>query len=216
LNGKRISFLPGQFVFLYVNFENKGKIEGERRAFSIASSPLNNSFIELTLKRNPNGKVTPYFLDKVKIGDCFEISNPMGKFTYSKNLGENIVLIAGGSGIVPMKSIMRYCTDEKLDTKITLLYSAKRPEDIIYKEELKELEKTNHNIKIAYTMTQVDRSKWKGYIGRIDKDFILKNVKNITESIYYLCGPLGFIRDIASILKELGVDRRQIKRDVWI
>src|SRR3989344_2853949 len=82
VSGEKISFLPGQFVFLYSEIDVNGKKERLRRAYSIASSPVKTNYIDLTLKLTPEGKVTPYFHSHVKEGDIFDISNPMGKFTY--------------------------------------------------------------------------------------------------------------------------------------
>lgn len=210
INGEKIDFLPGQFVFLYVKI---GK-EKLKRAYSIASSPLKKKYIDLTIKRTLGGKVTPHILDSVKIGDFFEISNPQGKFNYSEDNGNNITLIAGGTGIVPFISILRYCTEKKLDTNITLFYSAKNEELILYRKELEKLEKINTNLKIIYTLTQT-KNGWKGHRGRIDKEFITQNINVLESNMFYLCGPLGLIRDTANTLISLGVDRKKIKRDVW-
>ncbi len=210
LNGQNLDFLPGQFVNLYVKINN----ERVKRSYSIASSPLNKKYVELTIKLVPNGKVSPYMHNGVKVGDIFEISQPRGKFFYMDHL-KSIVLIAAGSGIVPFMSMIRYCTEKKLDTKISLLYSSKTEKDIIYQKELEKLEKINSNLKIYHTLTRDSWKNKRGHTGRINKDFIYETVQNIFKNTYYICGSFGFVHDMAEILKEIGINRKQIKRDVW-
>src|SRR3989338_7885665 len=203
-----IVFTPGQFVMLYA------KIDGEEvgRAYSIASSPLDKGSIELTIELTPDGRLTPFFHKKVEVGDEFEISQPKGHFTYTEEMGNEIVLIAGGSGVVPFMSIMKYCTQKKLDTKITLLYSAKTVDRIIYREELNRLADENRNITVLYTITRQTEG-WDGRAGRIDRQLLEGNFS--PKKLFYICGPIPFIRDIGATLKELGADRQNIKRDVW-
>jgi len=199
---KKFSFLPGQFVFIYLNLNG----ETVKRAYSI-SSPPGLEFIELTIKLTPGGKATSYFFEEAKTEEIFEVSEPMGKFTYDNNKGKNITLIAAGSGIAPMRSIISYCKKNRINTKINLLYCVKTERDIIYKEE-------NFEVNYVVTLTRPS-TNWKGNVGRIDKFFIKKNVKDIKKNIFYLCGPLKFIRDMFRILIEIGVDRQNIRRDVW-
>ena len=205
---KKLVFLPGQFVNLYVN---TGELV--KRSYSIASSPLERNSIRLTIEKVPGGKLTPYLHDTVKTGDVLDMSYPMGSFTYSEE-DKSIVLMAAGTGIVPFMSMMDYCTQKNLDTKITLFYSCKTPEDILFRRRLKELQADYQNIKVCLTLTR--DPEWKGHCGRIDRRFIAGNVNRITESTFYLCGSLEFVRAMAGMLKEMGVDRKKIKRDVWI
>jgi ferredoxin-NADP reductase len=214
LDGGKFDFLPGQFVFLYADIPVDGKLERVKRAYSIASSPTDSDYLELTLKLYPHGKMTTHFHSHVKLGDVFELSAPLGKFTYEEENGKKIVLVVGGSGIVPMRSIARYCTEKNLKTDMTLLYSTKVPEDIIYGKELKDLEKTNPFLKSYITITR-NTERWDGRKGRIDEEMIKDSVEDYLGSIYYICGPLEFIRGVAGLLKGMGVDRTKIKRDVW-
>ena len=210
LHDKKMNFLPGQFVVLHDKI--KGKVV--KRSYSISSSPLYNTYIEITLKQIEKGEMSSFMHEQIKVGDVLEIEGPKGHFTYEENMNKRICLLAGGSGISPMRSIILYCTEKELDTKIVLFYSVKTPEDIIFRKELIELEKRNENLKIVYTMTRVTPDIWKN-IGRINEVLIEKEVKHIKETKYYLCGPLPFIRTIVSFLKKFGVDRKNIKRDVW-
>ncbi|MEK6916601.1 MAG: FAD-binding oxidoreductase [Nanoarchaeota archaeon] len=208
VKGNIFEFLPGQFVMLYagINDEEVG------RAYSIASSPLDKHFLELTLELTPDGKLTTFFHKKAKVGDEFEISQPKGHFTYTEESGKDIVLIAGGSGVVPMRCMIKYCTQKNLDTKIILVYSAKTQNDLIYRDELVKLAEKNSNLEIIYTLTR-ETGDWQGRKGRVDKE-LLSDIFS-QDKVFYLCGPIPFIRELGTILKELGADRKNIKRDVW-
>ncbi|MBN2367909.1 oxidoreductase [Candidatus Woesearchaeota archaeon] len=202
----KLDFIPGQFVNIYVNI---GKLV--KRSYSIASSP-SKEYIDLTIKKVQGGKLSPHMHDKVKIGDKINISYPEGRFTFSEE-DTNLVFVSAGCGIVPFMSIMRYSTEKKLNQKIILLYSSKTAQDIVYREELKSLEKENSNIKVFHTIT---REEWDGHTGRIDEAFIKETVGDIQKSTFYLCGSLEFVRTLVEILKEMGVQREKIKRDVWV
>jgi glycine betaine catabolism B len=206
---KNFQFLPGQFVFLYVNIEGKEV----KRPYSIGSSPKNKENVELTLELVPGGLLTSFFHNFVKIGDKFEISQAQGSFIYTDEIKE-IVLIAGGSGIVPMRSIIKYCIDKNLDTKINLFYSAKTFDDIIYRDDLFELGNKS-NIKIFLTLTREVTNKWDGLTGRISIDMLLDNLNRFEQLTYYLCGPMNMVRTLAKNLKEKDIKRQQIKRELW-
>jgi len=215
LNNEKIDFLAGQFVFLYVNIMNNGNTETVRRPYSIASSPSNKDYIELTIKKLEGGKLTPYLHEHAKVSDIFDITYPKGNFVYTGKEGNNLALIAGGCGIVPLISIIRYIIDKKLDTNVTFLYSTKTEEDIVYKEEIKQIKENHPNIKIIHTITRTDEC-WRGHVGRIDEKFMFDNIKNPKEALYYLSGGLDFIRDISETLIKNGIDREKINRDVWV
>ncbi len=201
-------FLPGQFVFLYA------KIEGReiRRAYSIASSPLDKN-IELTLESVEDGLMTTFLEKNAEPGDIFELSYPTGKFSFDEALPNKVMMIAGGSGITPMRSIIKYCSQKKLDTRLVLLYSARSTQELIFKDELDELEKNNPNLTVFYTVTR-DRT-WKGYTKRIDKDIISKHAGSCKDCVFFLCGPLKMVKSMVNYLKDLGVDRKKIKLDLW-
>ena len=129
---------------------------------------------------------------------------------------ENLVLIGGGLGITPLRSIIRYCTDKKLPNRVNLIYSARTPKDIAYKEELESLEKKNPNYKLAFTITRPEPGhKWKGRTGRIGEELLSSNIKNIENTLFFVCGPLQFVKDIKDMLEGLGAKKEQVKADIW-
>ena len=126
-----INFYPGQFFM--VSFVDDPEIKVSR-AYSIASSPLNKEYLEIALD-----KVGPFTtkLFAMKEGDLLKFKGPYGKFYFNEEIKNNLVLIAGGTGITPLMGITRYCNDKKLSNKIKFIYSVRSSEDIIYNDELK-------------------------------------------------------------------------------
>jgi len=205
---KKIDFIAGQFVFLYTTIEG----EEVRRPYSIASSPLVD-YIELTIQLVENGKMTTFLFNDVKEGDILHLSNAIGKFSYNDE--KKIVCVAGGCGIVPFRSIIHYCKEKKLNTKIVLFYSSRKMGHIIYKEEFDRLEKDLKNLKIVYTLTRETSNDWKGVRGRFNKEIILKAVDEPFEYIYFVCGPLLMVQNISKELLEFGINKERIKKEAW-
>lgn len=211
IKGIDFDFYPGQYVMLNVPYEG----EILKRAYSIANPPTQKDSLELTIKRVPNGKASVVLTERVKVGDEFLIKGPYGKFIWVPQMGTNLILIGAGSGIVPLMCILRYIASAKLEhVRATLLYSNTHYEEIIYREELEQLN-TLSNIRIVHTLTRSHPPNWKGCTGRINHEMILREVENIPTNLYYLCGPPQFVDDIASILIDLGVDKEQIKKEKY-
>jgi len=219
---KDFEFFPGQFIMLKVDmrahpeFEVKGgKSPIQSRAYSIASSPLQKGSIELLIKKKEGGFVSVYLNDFAKVGDEVEISGPYGKFYYREGMGKNVALLAAGCGLSALMSILRYIVGKNLDVNVTLLYSARTPDDIIFWEELKELDK-RENVKIVITLTRTKpEHKWKGLTGRINAEMIKENIENPKDYVYYICGMPQFLDDISAALRSLGVPGEKIKMEKW-
>ncbi len=211
ISGIDFDFYPGQYVMLQVPYPPTG--EELRRAYSIASSPLQKDRLELTVKRKEGGKASVILTTQVREGDRFFIKGPYGKFFWTEGMSDRLVLIGAGSGVVPLMSILRYIRDKGLEkVKATLLVSYKSHEEIIYRKELEELSRLP-NIKVRITLTREQPPEWKGLRGRIDREKILREVEDLNSSLYYLCGPPKFVDDMKGILLNLGVDRNQIKTE---
>lgn len=211
LKGIDFDFYPGQYVMVNVPYEG----EILKRAYSIANPPTKRDTLEITIKRVPNGRASTFLTERVNIGDEFFMKGPYGKFIWIPQMGTSLVLIGAGSGIVPLMCILRYIVSAKLEhVKATLLYSNTHYEEIIYREELERLERYS-NIRIVHTLTRSHPPDWKGYIGRINHNMILKEIEDIPVNLYYLCGPPSFVDDIAKILLELGADKEQIKKEKY-
>ena len=205
-----IDFYPGQFFM--VSFVGDSEIKTSR-AYSIASSPMNNKYLEIALN-----KVGPFTtkLFAMKEGNFLKFKGPYGKFYFSDDMKNNLVLIAGGTGITPLIGIIRYCTDKNLSNRVKLIYSVRTSQDIIYKEDLENIKNRNDNFDYVVTVTRVDdKSSWKGRKGRIDLNLLKENIEDAEESIYFLCGSKEFVHGVIEMLESLGAMKEQIKTDIW-
>jgi ferredoxin-NADP reductase len=206
--GTEIDFFPGQFFMVY--FEDNPKLQ---RAYSIASLPTQKDYMEITVELV--GEFTKK-LWKTKVNDYLIFKGPFGKAHFTEDITNDLVLISGGCGISASMCIIRYFTAKKLQNKINLIYSARTPRDIIYKNEFDKLKEENKNFQYTITMT---RSKpehnWQGCTGRIDINLLKQNIDDIGNSLYFLCGPVEFVKSTIAILESLGAKREHIKTDVW-
>ncbi|MCH8003333.1 MAG: hypothetical protein IH934_01780 [Nanoarchaeota archaeon] len=207
-NGNEIAFYPGQFFM--IRFEDNKTFQ---RAYSIASSPTQKNYIYITMD------LVGQFTDKLfksKVNDFLIFKGPYGKFYFNETMKNNLVLIGGGLGITPLMSIIRYCNDKKLPNKINFLYSIKTPNHIVYSEELKKIKEQNPNLNYTITITRpLEEHNWSGRTGRIDIELLKQNIEDIENSLYYLCGPLEFIKAKIEMLENLGAKKEQIKTDIW-
>lgn len=206
--GTEINFFPGQFFM--VRFDDDPKLQ---RAYSIASGPTQKNYIDITM--NLVGEFTKK-LWGCKVGDYLIFKGSYGKFYFNDEIKNNAVLICGGLGITPMMSIIRYCNDKTLPNKINLIYSVRTPADIVYNEELKKIKEQNQNFNYTVTITRpTPELNWNGRTGRIDIELLKQNIADIENSLYYLCGPLEFIKAKIAMLENLGAKKEQIKTDIW-
>ena len=206
-------FYPGQYVMLKVPYPPTG--EELKRAYSIASSPLTKNKLELTVKRMEGGKASVILTTQTKVGDCFFIKGPYGRFFWTEDMSDKVVLLGAGSGVVPLMSILRYIRDKSLrDVKATLLVSYTSYEEIIYRDELATLSEFP-NINVEITLTRSAPQNWKGLRGRINRDMLLSQVRELEGSLFYLCGPPKFVEDMKDMLIELGVSGEQIKTEKY-
>src|SRR5262245_36725263 len=139
------TFTPGQFVNVTANVDGSRV----RRAYSIASSPLDAEF-QLTVKRMTDGKLSTFLCDKAAVGDALDLRGPYGIFTLNEDAPQ-VVFIAAGSGIVPFRSMWRFIAQKPLEMQVTLLDASKSSRYIIYSEELTELPRPRFNLVHTFT-----------------------------------------------------------------
>ncbi|MCI0528691.1 MAG: ferredoxin reductase [Nitrospira sp.] len=207
-------FLPGQFIVLAFEIfdPTKGRSVHKNRAFSISSSPTEKNYLEITVKKT--GRISTYLHEVVKEEDLLTIKNRSGEFYFQEGLCDELVLIAGGTGIAPLMSMIRYVTQRKLPVKITLLYSNKIPEDIIFYKEIQDLESRHSNFRCIHTITRPEGDNWKGPTGRINQELLEQSISN-KQALFYICGPKAMIQTVAELLKGLKVDHSRIKIEKW-
>lgn len=205
------TFVPGQFLTFSV------EIEGERakRSYTIASSPTQRSFVEVTVKREAHGLISRHLHDRVVVGDPMEVSAPSGVFTFTGTEADSIVLIAGGVGITPMMSITRYLIDRSYPGDIFFLYGAHTTQDFIFREELEYLQRRHANLHVTATMARAEGTAWMGAEGRISQEFIARSVPEIARRRVHVCGPPPMMEMVRTALTALGVPREQIKSEAF-
>jgi len=200
---EKFNFKPGQFCFLRLNDPNLHA----RHPFTISSSPYSKQ-LDFTIKLK--GKFT-YALSKLKKAQEVFAEGPFGRFLLNENTNKELVFIAGGVGITPFFSMIMYNSKKLKKQKIVLLYSIKTFEDIIFYNELKKLQNENW-IKIIFIFTR-QKPKFSNLkyteFGRINLN-IIKKYTNYSNSLFYICGPEELKKDVIKILKDLGVDNKNI------
>ncbi|MEE8291472.1 MAG: FAD-binding oxidoreductase [Candidatus Tectomicrobia bacterium] len=208
-----LSFLPGQWVDLYIDDPALGPdvIVG---GFSITSSPLQQDGIELAVKKIPEGQASVYMHERVKVGDRLLIDGGYGDFCYQEEMGEALVLIAGGIGITPLMSIIRFVVEAGLDVPITVFYSAKTPSELVFRQELTTIAAQHDKIRCQFTVTRPDQEPWDERVGRIDR-LMLAEQGVEQRARYYVCGPRGFAQDMQAMLTALGVATSRVKSEAW-
>ena len=122
-------------------------------------------------------------------------------------------MLSGGIGITPLRSMIKYSSDKKLDIPVTLFYSNRTPEEIAFREDFSTIEKENTNFKIVNTITNKEDSKeeWQGLTGFIDEKMIKENSQNLDTSIFYICGPPKMVDAMVNLLKTMNIDSARIK-----
>jgi ferredoxin-NADP reductase len=197
-----LSYKPGQFLFVTIKADGKEL----SKHFSISSSPTEKGHIEFTKKLSESEFSTA--LKALEEGDWARIDAPYGKFTFEGE-HEKIGLLGGGIGITPLRSICRYCTDKRLNTKITLLYGNRSERDIAFKEELETMQEQNENLKVIFTLNEPS-SEWKGATGIIDAEFVKKEIPDYEETVFYTCGPPAMVEAMEKLIEKLGLPKTQL------
>ena len=185
----------------------------ERRAYSIASAPSERQHCQITVKREEHGLVSPYLHDVVKPGDLLPASGPGGSFTFTGAEANGIVLIAGGVGITPLMSIIRYLTDVSWAGDILLLYSCRSTDEFLFRDELEVLQRRHVNLKVTAVIEQTDGSPWMGPRGRLRKALIADSVSDLPSRRFHVCGPAPMMDAVKGFLGELGVPPGQIRTE---
>jgi ferredoxin-NADP reductase len=168
----------------------------------------------LTVERLDDGEVSPYLVDELRVGDEIELRGPIGGyFVWEEPLGGPLLLVAGGSGIVPLRSILRHWAAGSRRTPVRLLYSARTLEDVIYRDELARLG-ADSGAEIRLTLTRQWPEDWTGGRGRVDRDALQDVVWSPgAQPLVYVCGPTGFVESVASALVELGHAAERIRTE---
>ena len=218
-NPKAMTFKAGQFMDITLLDPPESDAEGNTRGFSINSAPDDPDLAFTTRLRDTAFKRV---LQTMPLGTEVKAEGPFGSLTLHNDASRPAVLLAGGIGITPFRSIVRRATHEKLPHRIFLFYANRRPEDAPFLDEFRALERENPNFTFVPTMTQMGRSQrpWKGETGHLDYEIISKHLKGRTSprnelarSIYYIAGPPPMVAGLHAMLIESGIDDDDIRTE---
>ncbi len=198
---------PGQHVDIRLTAEDGYRAE---RAYSIASAP--GEPLAITVEQLHDGEVSPYLVEVVREGDVFDVRGPIGGyFVWDPGDGGPLFLAAGGSGVVPLRSMVRHRRRSGSDVPARLLYSARSLEDVIYREELSEPER---GLEVVLTLTRAQPPGWTGYARRVDRELLREVAWPASdEPRAFVCGPTSFVETVARELVDLGYDPARVKTE---
>jgi ferredoxin-NADP reductase len=184
------------------------------RSYSIASPP-GEPAIELTVERLADGEVSPYLVDAMEPGDEVELRGPLGGwFVWKPEDAGPLLLVAGGSGIVPLMAMLRHRAARGADIRARLLVSARTIDDLIYGRELAELEADGDGLELFVTLTREAPAGWDGYTRRIDRGLLAEVAWPVDQPARtYVCGPTAFVELAADTLVALGQDPTTIRTE---
>jgi ferredoxin-NADP reductase len=203
---------PGQHVDLRLTAEDGYSVE---RSYSIGSEPERTGEIDITVERIPDGEVSPFMHDVVVPGDRLEVRGPIGGyFVWEAALGGPLLLVGGGSGVVPLMAMIRHRrrADSRVPTR--LLLSSRHVEDIVYRDELQELASAGDGFEVIHTLTRSQPTGWTGYTRRIDDRMLAEVLEplGVTTRVY-ICGPTALVEVAANGIVRLGLPPDRVRTE---
>jgi ferredoxin-NADP reductase len=197
--------LAGQHVDVRLTAEDGYQAQ---RSYSIASAPEDEHLV-LTVERLDDGEVSPYLVDELRPGDELELRGPIGGyFVWEASTGGPLLLFAGGSGVVPLRAMLRHRAAAGSSVPARLLYSSRSLDEVIYRDELERL------VDLRLTLTREQPEGWTGFRRRVDAE-LLAEVAWSPEArpLVYICGPTAFVEVAASALVALGHEAGRIRTE---
>jgi ferredoxin-NADP reductase len=186
-----------------------------QRSYSIASPPTEDGRLALTVESLPDGEVSSYLAGELRLDDQLELRGPIGGyFVWDALHGGPLLLVAGGSGIVPLMAMLRHRARIGSRVPARLLYSARSEPDLIYRNDLDRLAAEADGPEVRYTLTRVQPEGWSGYTRRIDAEMLGEFAwPTNRDQLAYVCGPTPLVESVASSLLELGHAADRIKTE---
>lgn len=210
--GSLTTFIPGQYVSLFIDKDNLKT----SRPLSISSPPNGKGLMELTVRRKTPGLVSSYMLDQVKADDTLTLSSPEGNFHYLPARDtRDVIFIAGGTGITPFMGMTEHLLKEIPDIRIQLFYGSRRSDDIIFHSRLASLAAQYSRFKMNLIIEEPSPD-WEGETGRIDAPFLFRHFQpeRLAGQTFFLCGPRQMVDSIEESLLGMGVRKQRIRRDI--
>ena len=185
-----------------------------QRSYSIASAPEDDR-LAITVERLPDGEVSPYLVGELRLGDRLEFRGPIGGyFVWEAQMGGPLLLVAGGSGVVPLMAMLRHRAASGATGGARLLYSSRSWEDVIYRDELERLASVPNGPEVTHTLTRSQPPGWTGYARRVDGAMLGDMAwAPSTMPSAFVCGPTPFVESVAGALVLLGHPPRGVKTE---
>ncbi|MCR9195573.1 MAG: 2Fe-2S iron-sulfur cluster-binding protein [Hyphomonas sp.] len=197
---------PGQFLTLHAQLSPKTML----RSYTISSACGDAATsLRLTIKAQPDGRVSPWLHDELKEGDLIEVAGPFGACTFEPSDADQLVLIGGGVGVTPFASILDDLTKRRANTRVTALFGFRTQNDILFKEEMVRWCEALPNLDLHVIVSEPDED-WSGEHGRIDRALLLRLVPDIAQTRVHVCGPEGLMDAMFDLLPSLGVAKQAI------
>jgi ferredoxin-NADP reductase len=180
------------------------------REYSIAAAP--GEPVAIKVERLEDGEVSPYLTEELRVGDALELRGPVGGyFVWNPEQSGPLLLVAGGSGIVPLRAMLRHRDRSGSDVPVRLLYSSRALEDVIYRTEL---EDPREGVEVIHTLTRERPPGWTGYSRRVDSELLGEVAWAAEENpLAYVCGPTSFVETVAGGLVEAGYPPVRVKTE---
>ena len=185
------------------------------RSYSIASAPNNEGRVELTVERLPNGEVSPYLTQELRVDDRLELRGPIGGwFVWRPQQTEPVQLAAGGSGIVPLMAMIRSRAAAGSTAPFRLLYSVREPGAVLYRDELQELSDGDNGVSLAYAYTRAVPQNWVGRPDRINAALVASTIwPSKCGPTCYVCGPTSFVESATGLLTASAISPDKIRTE---
>ena len=205
-------FRPGQHVDVRLTAPDGYQAQ---RSYSIASPPEVESALDLTVELVEDGEVSSWFHQVAQPGDVFELRGPIGgPFTWTVDDGGPLLLVAGGSGVVPLMSMLRHRQAQNATSPAHLLYSSRTLDDVIYRDELEAYSSDPSGPRVSHTLTRKHPPGWAGFTRRIDRKMIDELLDEMGKlPAVFICGPTAFVESVAAGLVTAGVDAERIRTE---
>lgn len=204
---EQFDFLPGQFVMLDMPIQH----EFTTRSYSIASAPKGNE-IELCIVLKNDGQGTPYLFKNIKVGSTLKVSAAQGRFYLKNPIETDICLIATGTGVAPLRSMLHHIFNNNIAHKnVYLVFGNRTEKDILYRAEFEELEKQYSEFKFLPTLSREEWEGEKGYVHHVYQ----KLFNGSQPAVFYICGWSSMVKEAKNNLKAMGYPRKQVNFELY-
>ncbi|MGH2376689.1 MAG: FAD-dependent oxidoreductase [bacterium] len=212
LEGQRFPFKPGQYNTVTIPNPLYQDEEGNTRQFSIASSPRDPFILIATRMRASAFKRT---LAEIPLGTRVTFRGPLGSFTLPQDAANPIVLIAGGIGITPFRSMIKHATEQRLPYRLTLVYSNRTPQEAPFLDELRGWGRENPNFRFIPTISRPEAATpgWTGRTGYVDAAFLRETLEDLDQHVFYAAGPPRMVEGVRLALMQAGVEEDRLRTE---